>query len=319
MSTIERAAERLAKLNRPARDGHGDSDGMGSAAESQPAGSPTPVESSVGGAERAAGDAERSSETRSLTFVGGGYHEIDLEALAANEFVTSDNWRTRLGLDFRRIKRPLLINARRGEQGDRPNNVIAVTSAVPGEGKTFVSINLALSIAAEVDLNVLLVDGDAARDSISTVLGLKYDRGLSDVLARGGRHLEDCIFQTNVDHLMILPSGSNLPNTDELLASDLMRRVVGDLAAADPNRIIVLDTPPLLAGTEAAVLTQLVGQIVVVVEANSTPQSTVEEALAAIRGRGNVSLVLNKVPRRGGERHGDGYGYGYGYGYGRDA
>jgi exopolysaccharide/PEP-CTERM locus tyrosine autokinase len=250
--------------------------------------------------------------------VGGGYHEIDLEALEEQEYVTPGNTRSRLALDFRRIKRPLLINARRRAHGDEhPANLIVVTSSIPGEGKTFISINLAMSISAELDLRVLLVDADAARNSVSTVLGLQYDKGLSEVLARGGDHLEDSIFRTNIEHLSVLPSGSDLPNGDELFASDLMRRLAHDLAAEDPNRIVIFDAPPLLAGTEAGVLARMVGQVVVVVEADSTPQSTLTEALSQLDQSERVSLVLNKVKRRASGR--SGYGYGYGYGYGHDA
>jgi Mrp family chromosome partitioning ATPase len=138
---------------------------------------------------------------------------------------------------------------------------------------------------------------------------------LSEVLARGGDHLEDSIFKTNIEHLSVLPSGSDLPNGDELFASDLMRRLAHDLAAEDPNRIVIFDAPPLLAGTEAGVLARMVGQVVVVVEADSTPQSTLTEALSQLDQSERVSLVLNKVKRRASDRS----GYGYGYGYGHDA
>jgi protein-tyrosine kinase len=323
VSTIERAAERLAKAGLGAHkraDQEPDSEQTNQA--------PTIVEPVVDAPlvdpekalvetapdDQASPDAVETSHPRTQVFVGGGYHEIDLDALQENGFVTPGNIRSGLAKEFRRIKRPLLINAQRRRNADdqHPANLIVVTSSIPGEGKTFVSINLAMSIAAEVEMHVLLVDADAVRGSVSDVLGLEYDKGLSDALARGGSHLEDSIFKTNVDHLSVLPSGSDLPNADELLASELMDRVVRDLAEEDPRRIVIFDTPPLLVGTEAGVLSRLVGQVVVVVEADATPQATVTEALSQLEGHESVSLVLNKVQRRGGD-HG-GYGYGYEYG-----
>ena len=312
VSTIERAAERLAKVGRTRVPAPLD--------RTDPA-VDEPMEQALTEhvlTAQVITDQVPSEKPQSLTqsFVGGGYHEIDLEALAEQEYVTPGNTRSRLALDFRRIKRPLLINARRRANDDEhPANLIVVTSSVPGEGKTFVSINLAMSISAELDLRVLLVDADSARSSVSAVLGLQYDVGLSEVLARGGDHLEDSIFKTNIEHLSVLPSGSDLPNGDELFASDLMRRLAHDLAAEDPNRIVIFDAPPLLAGTEAGVLTRMVGQVVVVVEADSTPQSTLTEALSQLDQSERVSLVLNKVKRRASDRS----SYGYGYGYGHDA
>lgn len=318
VSTIERAAERLAEA--AARKSSTANQTPDPLADEPTTGAPAidapPVEAENALVETVADEetGAPSNALRTQSFVGGGYHEIDLEALQAKGFVTPGSIRSRLAQEFRRIKRPLLVNAqrRRSVDDEHPANLIVVTSSIPGEGKTFVSINLAMSISAEVDLRVLLVDVDSVRGSVSDVLGLEYDNGLSDVLARGGGHLEDSIFKTNIDHLSVLPSGSDLPNADELLASEAMDRVVRDLAAEDAHRIVIFDAPPLLTGTEAGVLSRLVGQVVVVVEADATPQATVTEALTRLEGHESVSLVLNKVQHRGKGHAGYGYEYGYG-------
>ena len=244
--------------------------------------------------------------------VGGGFVELDLAALAERGFATPQNAQTPLAVEFRRIKRPLLLNVKQGQaqQADEnPPNLIMITSAVPHEGKTFVAANLAMSIAAEVDLSALLVDADVTKGDVTRVLGLQNEYGLSDLLQRGATFIEDAVVHTNLEHFSILPAGRPDPNIDELFASDVMIQVTRALALQNPGRIVILDAAPLLAATEASVLARLVGQVVVVVEADKTPQAKVTEALEHLEGCRSVSLVLNKVSRRAGEAY---YGYGYG-------
>jgi protein-tyrosine kinase len=138
--------------------------------------------------------------------------------------------------------------------------------------------------------------------------------GLTDLLQQGAAYPENAVLQTNVPSLSLLLSGPRLPNVDELFASDKMVQLMRDLADHDPNRIVIIDAQPLHAGTESSVLARMVGQVVMVVEADKTPQATVTEALHHLKGCQSVSLVLNKARRRSSD-HG-GYGYGYGYGYG---
>jgi len=215
---------------------------------------------------------------------------------------------------MRRIKRPLLFNCQKaaalGQTDGNPANVIMVTSALPGEGKTFVSINLAMSLAAELDRRVLLVDADVARGDVSRTLGIEPARGLSDLLHEESRIAEDGVLGSNVDGLSILPAGSALEHVDELYAGAFMHDIVRALAHADPRRLVIFDSSPLLATTEAAVLARNMGQIVMVVEADRTPQKAVTEALAMLDGFDNVSLVLNKTT----SSESASYGYGYGYG-----
>ena len=243
--------------------------------------------------------------------------ELDFPWLAENGFLVPGHKNAEQSHEFRRIKRPLLLNLQPGVQEnlDKPTNVIFVTSALPAEGKTYVSINLALSLAAELDRSVLLMDGDVAKRDLSRWMGIIDEPGLTDVLMNGDANGEKAIIDTNVDRLTVMSSGKRQENLDELFASNVMSTMLANLASQDPNRIIVVDGPPLIATTEAAVLAGLMGQTVVVVEAEKTPQRALEQAVERLQGCQLVSMVLNKVASSAGS----GYGYGYGYGYGSDA
>ena len=313
MSTIERAAARLGEIGKLRTEPT-----LGDAA-SDPALIQSPVETSpaeLPSQVNAAPDIERSGRIVQPR-IGGGFCEIDVDALTARGFATQQNVNVEIAADLRRIKRPLLLAIKKslalGHTG-LPANLVLITSSLPGEGKTFVSINLALSIAAELDRTVLLVDADVAKNDVARVLGVDYEIGLTDLLDRANVHTEDSILQTNIESLSFLPSGPMLPNIDELVASDKMHRLMRDLADHNPNRIVIVDAPPLHAGTQASVLARLVGHVVVLVEADKTPQASVTDALHQLKGCESVSLVLNKA-RRGSSDH-IAYGYGYGYGYG---
>jgi len=243
--------------------------------------------------------------------------EIDLDLLAKNGFVTSASLRTRIAEEFRIIKRPLIVNASKpqGSEGAR-RNLIMVTSALPGEGKTFTAINLAMSMAAELDHTVMLVDADVRRPSMLSTLGLPPAPGLMEVV-KSSVELPDVMLKTNVNRLSLLPSGMPHDQATELLASDGMQRLLDEIATRYADRIVIFDSPPLLLTTESRVLASRMGQIVFVVRAEETPQAVVESALATVEGC-PVFLVLNQVRVGGlpGLRQGDGYGYDYGYGYG---
>ena len=192
-----------------------------------------------------------------------------------------------------------------------------VSSALPNEGKTFISINLAMSIAAEMNRKVLLVDGDVAKGHVSRTLGFAPEYGLSEILKNDDLNELASIYETNVPGLSLLGSGENDLHMDELFASERMGQLVRRLALADPDRIVLFDAPPLLATTEASVLARLMGQVVLVVEADKTPQGALQEALNVLEDCESVSLLLNKVIIGGlGGAYGYGYGYGYGYNYG---
>jgi exopolysaccharide/PEP-CTERM locus tyrosine autokinase len=186
-----------------------------------------------------------------------------------------------------------------------------VTSSLPGEGKSFTAINLAMSIAMELDRTVLLVDADVARPSLPGVLGLPEQKGLLDVLQDKSLKLGDVLLKTNVDKLTILTAGTRDTHATELLASEAMGRLLNEMARRYSDRVIIFDSPPLLVTTEARVLATRMGQIVFVVRAEETPQNAVKEALGAIEACPVKLMVLNQA--RNVENMAYGYEYGYGY------
>jgi receptor protein-tyrosine kinase len=237
--------------------------------------------------------------------------QLDLTALGVAGFVTPEMPRSPIANQFRVIKRPLLVNAAgRGASVVQSGNLIMVTSAMAGEGKTFNAINLAMSIAMEQDHRVLLVDADVAGPSLSRVLGLPPGPGLLDLLVDDRIEMADAMLGTNVDKLTLLPGGTPHPRATELLASDAMTDLVKEMGRRYPDRIIIFDSPPLLLTTEARVLATHMGQIIVVVRAERTLQTQVKHALTTIEACPVKLMLLNQV--RGGDQ--DAYGYGYGYG-----
>jgi len=226
-------------------------------------------------------------------------HNLDLARLREQGYLTPEEADGPLAEQYRIIKRPLLMNAfGRGAVPIEGGNLIMVTSSVPGEGKTFTALNLAMSMAMELDHTVLLVDTDVVKPSLTELLGLKGRPGLTDVLAGGEVGLGEVIVRTNVPKLRVIPAGCGRANSTELLASQAMRDLVQELAERYPDRVVVFDSPPLLVASQASVLTYLVGQVVVVVEAGRTPQPVVKEALALVDSSKAVGLVLNKSHER---------------------
>jgi exopolysaccharide/PEP-CTERM locus tyrosine autokinase len=224
--------------------------------------------------------------------------ELQFGRLAAAGFITPDAPRSQLADEFRVIKRPLLNNIR-GKSAAPVNkaNLIMITSSVPGEGKTFTSINLAMSLAMEVDSTVLLVDADPSRPAVLDRLGLPSSRGLLDLLTDSRLDLADVLLRSNVDRLSILPAGTPQSRATELLASGGMNRLLDELSTRYSDRIVIFDAPPLLPSTESRVLAAHVGQVVVVVEADKTPQGTLLQALTMIESCPVVMMTLNKVRR----------------------
>ena len=245
--------------------------------------------------------------------------EIDFDKLATAGVVTPDASNKLLVEQFRMIKQPLLMKVASNGKVDAAENgnLIMVASALPGEGKTSVSLSLAMSIAMERDRTVLLVDADVMKADISRVLGISEGLGLTDYLASDDKDLADLLVRTEVPTLTVLPAGRRHPNLTELLASDGMARLTRELSRRYRDRIIVFDSPPLLSSAGAKVLANLMGQVVMVVEAVRTPQNAVAEALRILGPMDNIGLVLNKSRQRTVSGYGSGYGYGYGYGYGR--
>lgn len=240
--------------------------------------------------------------------------EIDLAAMSQAGIVSPNAPRSQIADQYRVIKRPLIRNAMgKGASAIAHGNLIMVTSALPGEGKSFTAINLAMSIATELDNTVMLVDADVTSPSVMKVLGLPEGLGLLDLVQGESRDMARMLLKTNIDKLTILPSGTPHARATELLASDAMIRLLDEMARRYSDRIIIFDSPPLLLATEARVLASHMGQVVMVVQAGKTLQSDVRQALATIEACPVKLMLLNKA-RSNSE---GGYGYGYGYSYGQ--
>jgi receptor protein-tyrosine kinase len=239
---------------------------------------------------------------------------INLARLHRMGVVAPDAEKSQVAEEFRIIKRPLIANAfGQGAAQVKNGNLIMVTSSVPGEGKSFCAINLAISMAMEMDRTVLLVDADVAKPRIPEYLGIHADKGLLDVLQDPSLKLSDVLVKTDIAKLSVLPAGRTYRRATELLASSAMTRLIEDIGSRYADRIILFDSPPLLATSEASVLATHMGQIVVVVEAEKTSQDAVREALSHIESCEVVGMLLNKTtPTPGAD-----YYYGYYGSYGK--
>jgi receptor protein-tyrosine kinase len=309
MSLIEQAAKRLEELRRAGAEVPDSAPRQAADTISLDAHErvPTPEAAVRGLAARAAaaspiapprGDAPPERDVRRSDGREQRRIEIDLERLKARGFVTPDAPKSQIADEFRVIKRPVIHNARRtAASAIRNGNLIMVTSALPGEGKTFTAVNLALSIAMELDTTVLLVDGDVAHPELPRVLGTPGSPGLLELLTTGEMDVSDAILRTNVENLSVLPAGAHHRRATELLASEQMAVVLHELATRYPDRIVIFDSPPLLPTTEARALALHMGQIIMVVAADSTRQQAVNLALATIQDCDIVLMMLNKADK----------------------
>ncbi len=295
MSTIERAAKRLEELRRAGVD----------IASITPEEKPTvpveemgdvvtiripqhaveaPIHAHAAEAEPSAALDRRSREV-----------ELDLRKMSRANLLVPGEPRSQLEEEFRIIKRPLLENVR-GQTAVRPHraNLIMVTSAIPGEGKTQTAINLATSIAMELDHTVLLVEADVLRPSVLERVGVSSQKGLLDLLSNKSLDLSDVLLKTNIPKLTLLPAGTASSRSTELLASTAMDDLLEELASKYADRVIIFDTPPLLSTTESRVLAAHMGQVVMVVESGKTPISSVQQAFATVESHPVVLSMLNK-------------------------
>lgn len=239
---------------------------------------------------------------------------VDLDRLARLGYIIPGRERSRWAEEFRAIKRSALETVRSSAGKARHSNLIMVTSAVPGDGKTFCALNLALSIAAEVDTTVMLVDADVVQPAIMDRLGVLGDyKGLLDVLDGSVESLSDVLLRPNLPKLTVLPAGSARENASELLASVAMDRLLDELSSRYADRIVLFDAPPLLLTSEAKALAAKVGQLLMVVREGVTTVEDLTQAYAAVEAVPNVFSVLNGGAQSDAPKA---YGTGYGYGYG---
>lgn len=307
MSLIEQAAKRLEQLRQAGAELPEEHSAHLPLPQSQAEQPPAIVKTTTAEPKVSVGNANVSPTKPPIT--------LNLDAISTAGLLVPNAARSQLADEFRVIKRPLIANAMgRSAVAIQNGNLIMITSALPGEGKSFTAINLAISIAMELDNTVMLVDADVARPSVLNMLGLPPAKGLLDVIQNNSVDISNVLLRTNIEKLSILPSGTPHPRATELLASDTMVRLLDDMANRYNDRIIIFDSPPLLLTTESRVLASHMGQVVVVVNAENTAQAAVKEAITTIESCPVKMMVLNQVRTSTTEA----YGYGYGYGYGHD-
>ena len=240
---------------------------------------------------------------------------IDRGALRSLGYLPDSSCDRQFAGHYRQIKRPLIAAALEPVSADQPQassrRLVMMASALPGDGKTFTSINLALSMARESDVTVLMIDADVAKPHVSDMFGVAEQKGLVDALSDKNLDVESLVISTDVPGLSILPAGTRSAGATELLASIRMAELLTRLLAADPRRIILLDSSPLLVTSESRELVKYVGQVLLVVRAGKTPRRAILDAIQLLGEQVAIGLVLNQ----GRPSLLDGlYGYGYGYG-----
>ncbi|WP_372719889.1 XrtA-associated tyrosine autokinase [Immundisolibacter sp.] len=261
--------------------------------------------------EVAAGDDTRSgleSDDSAARGSSSRPNALNLALMRRQGFLVPGDGRSVLAEEFRILKRPILANAF-GESGHRVDrrNVVMVTSALPGEGKTYTAVNLALSIATELQRTVLLVDADVVKPSIAARTGLTVDRGLIDLLEHPGRDISDFLVRTNVPNLVVLGAGRSHGRSTELLASAAMAQLVDELSTRYPDRLVLFDSPPMLSTSESSVLARHMGQIVLTVQAGKTPRAAVSRVVKMLDVCDIVIPVLNKAAGIPGMNYAMGY------------
>lgn len=223
-----------------------------------------------------------------------GRSAIDAVALERGGMVDWSRTRSRISEEFRLVQRQILRTAFGPGSDPGFSNLLMVTSARPGEGKSFTSVNLAGSIARQGDHHVLLVDADSKRDSFCYSLGLAESRGLLDLVANPKLDPAPLIVKTPIERLSILPVGRERERSAELFSTKEMTRLIQSLGRRYADRLLILDAPPCLSTSDPAVLAPVVGQILFVVEADRTQRDEVEASLDLIQACQTITLVLNK-------------------------
>lgn len=236
--------------------------------------------------------------------------QLDFRVLRQNGMITPDNMSSVISNEFRGIKRKLLQKARDPATRSAVNNLVMVTSSLPGEGKTFTSLNLAISLAAERGLQVLLLDADVIRPSIGNMFKSTPQEGLTDLLSGKAKRVSDVMCRcAEIPNLAVLFAGSGHVDSPELISSAGMADLCTELSTRYPDRIIVIDTPPVLASPEPASLASYVHQLIMVVAADQTDRHQLRKSLEAIASCKNISLLFNKAPRWNEAEYTPYYGY----------
>jgi protein-tyrosine kinase len=221
--------------------------------------------------------------------------QISVDALRRGGAMPPEEHANALTEQFRRIKWPILEAVLPPDaDASKSANRVMVTSSLAGEGKTFTSFNLALSLAREKDFSVLLIDADVAKRHATELFGLEDRQGLNDILADSSIDPESLVLGTSIPGLNVLPAGRRSHTAPELFASHRMIDVVHELGKNNPRRIVLFDSSPLLATNESQVLARIVDQVVLVVRAEYTTQPMVLEAIGLLDKSKQIRCVLNQ-------------------------
>jgi protein-tyrosine kinase len=281
----------------------------------RPLGMPVPTSPSAGAPiiGLAPNAAPFAAQRRAVTPVERPIAPVDFDQLRGAGYILPDSPPSMLSEEFRLVKRQLLLAAFGGRkvQPIERGRAILICSSQPNEGKTFCAVNLALSMAAESDMEVLLIDADVAKPEILSTLGLPGSRGLLDILADPTIDAESCVVQTSIPQLCVLPAGRKTNVDTELLASARTQTIIQELMVANPRRILLFDTAPALAASAASVLASLMGQILMVVRADRATEAELRESIALLGSGAQVQLLINAVTYTGNnQKFGSYYGYG---------
>jgi protein-tyrosine kinase len=223
-----------------------------------------------------------------------GPSSVDAVSLERAGMVDWSRTRTRISEEFRLVQRQIIRSAFGAGSEPGFSNLLLVTSARPGEGKSFMAANLAGSIARQGDHHVLLIDADSKRDSICYSLGLAQARGLLDLANNPKLDPSSMIVRTPIERLSILPVGRERDRSAELFSAKEMTRLIQSLGRRYADRLLILDAPPCLSTSDPAVLAQVAGQILFVVEADRTQRDEIEASLDLIQACPTITMVLNK-------------------------
>lgn len=238
-----------------------------------------------------------------------GYLDLDFAMMESKGFVGVSSNRSQVNEEFREIKRKLLSNAFGPLAGTlKHSNIIMVSSARPSEGKTFTAINLALSIAAEKDKTVLLVDADVLKPNVLKSFQQHEREGLMEYLMNPESDVSDAMYNTPLENFRIIPAGQTHHLSTELLSSEKMVKTIDEFANRYKDRVVIVDTPPLLGINETAIMTHFAGQGVLVIEEGATPVDAIKRSVAMLHQDMAVGFVMNKSLRKPDVGY---YGYGY--------
>jgi Mrp family chromosome partitioning ATPase len=247
-----------------------------------------------------------SEQGESVAFTGP-HLAIDREKLREEGLIIPEEAATALLEEFRIVKRELLADARASVTGTA--NRVLVSSPHAGEGKTYCAVNLAIALAAEREIEVVLVDADMLDPSIPRRLGVESGPGLMDVLSDESIAPESLVSPTDIGGLHVLSAGHGSVRDTEYLAGGRIEAVLERLTRGAPNRFLIFDTPPALAASPAAELAAHVGQALLVVRADETAHAALDDARQLLSACPDIKLLLNAARfSPSGRRFGD-YGH----------